>query len=98
MHNNIQVVDSSLKGQEMMVVIFSKSEQKKKRQKKRKEKKTTKNKEAQTNKQRKGTISEEDNFIGWKETGNAVVVSRQKLVAMTYSILKVVFDGFFYAF
>ena len=84
-----------------MVVRFSKSVQKKKdKRKETRKKKQQKKKETrqQTNKQRKGTISEEDNFIGWKETGNGVEVSRQKVVAMTFSIFKVVFDWFFFAF
>ena len=55
--NNFQVVDSSLKDQEMMVVRFSKSVQKQDntKQNKRKEKETTKNKETpkQTNKKTK---------------------------------------------
>ena len=41
-HDNIKVVDSSLKDQEMMVVRFSKSVQKKDRQNKTKEKKREK--------------------------------------------------------
>ena len=71
-HDNIQLVDSSLKDQQVMEVRFSKSVQKKrdtkqnKRKEERKKTTTTKNKETrkQTNKQRKGTISEENNFIG----------------------------------
>ena len=90
--NNCQVVDSSLKDQEMMVVRFFKSVQKKKtKQNKRKEKRKKQQKikrppNKQTRKQRKGTISEDDNFIGCKETENGVVVSRQRVVATTYSI------------
>ena len=57
--NSFQVVDSSLKDQEIMVVRFSKSVQKKgqnkTKEKKRKEKETTKNKETpkQTNRKTK---------------------------------------------
>ena len=68
--NNFQVVDSSLKDQEMMVVRFSKSVQKKKtKQNKRKEKRKKQQKikrppNKQTRKQRKGTISKDGNLIG----------------------------------
>ena len=97
-HDNIQLVDSSLKDQQVMVVRFSKSVQKKETQNKTKEKKRKKKQQQLKIKRRanKQTNKEKEQLVkritSLPRKRLEMVLLFQKLVAMTYSILKVVFD------